>query len=45
LNNTKIIVLPVPDNATPYEIASINEALYYDGHKSLSNVSYESKLI
>lgn len=45
LENTKVIILPVPDDVTPFSIASMNEGLYFDWYKTLSSVWYESKLI
>ncbi|NCO31348.1 hypothetical protein GW891_00500 [bacterium] len=30
LENTKVVILPVPKTATSYDIASMNEALYYE---------------
>ena len=44
LENTRVVVLPVPEDASPFSIASINEALYFDGYKSLSPVDFESRL-
>jgi len=46
LENTKVVILPTPINTPAFNIASMNEALYYEGYKSLdSNVDFESKLI
>ncbi|MDD2907859.1 MAG: VCBS repeat-containing protein [Candidatus Gracilibacteria bacterium] len=45
LENTKVVILPVPKTATSYDIASMNEALYYEGYKGLKDVSFESKLV
>ena len=43
--NIQVVILPVPENATPFEIASINEALYFDWYKSLdASVDFESRL-
>jgi hypothetical protein len=30
LENTKVIILPTPKTATAYEIASLNESLYFE---------------
>lgn len=45
LENTKVVILPVPKDASTFSIASMNEALFFDGYKSLSPVDFESKLI
>ncbi|MDD3145600.1 MAG: hypothetical protein PHV23_05865, partial [Candidatus Gracilibacteria bacterium] len=45
LENTKVVILPVPKTATSYDIASMNEALYYEGYKGLKDISFESKLV
>jgi len=45
LENTRVVILPIPKWATPFKIASMNEALYYDGYKWLTNASFDSKLI
>lgn len=45
LENTKVVILPFPDDASTYDIASMNEALFYDWYNSLSDVTFESKLI
>jgi len=45
LENTKVVILPVPEEATSYDIASMNESLFFEWYKSLSNVNFESKLI
>ena len=37
LENTKVIILPTPKDATPYEIASLNESLYFEWLKSIDN--------
>ena len=44
LENTRVVILPVPEDASPFSIASMNEALYFDGYKSLSPVDFESRL-
>ncbi len=45
LENTRAVILPVPSNASAFELASINEGLYFDWFKSLEDVSFQSKLI
>lgn len=45
LENTKVVILPVPEDVTPFEISSMNESLYFDWYKWLENVNFESKLI
>lgn len=45
LENTKVVVLPFPDDASTYDIASINESLYYEWYKWLSDVDFESRLV
>lgn len=45
LENTKVVILPVPKTATSYDIASMNEALYYEWYKWLKDVTFESKLV
>ncbi len=46
LENTKVVILPIPNNATAFDIASLNEWLYFNGYKSLnSSVNFNSKLI
>jgi hypothetical protein len=37
LENTKVVILPTPSNASSYEIASLNESLYFEGLKSIDN--------
>ncbi|MFK7779531.1 MAG: hypothetical protein QM490_00025, partial [Candidatus Gracilibacteria bacterium] len=46
LENTKVVILPTPKNTDAFNIASLNESLYYEGYKSIDNsVDFESKLI
>jgi len=45
LENTKVVVLPFPEDASTYDIASINESLYYEGYNSLNDVDFESRLV
>lgn len=44
IENTRVVILPVTENASPFQIASMNEGLYFDGYKSLDSVDFESKL-
>jgi hypothetical protein len=30
LENTRAVILPIPSNASPFSIASLNESLYFD---------------
>ncbi len=45
LDNTRVVIMPIPEDATPYEISSMNESLYFDWYKEFSNVWFESKLV
>jgi hypothetical protein len=45
LENTRVIILPTPDDVTAFQIASLNESLYFDWYKWLEDVDFESKLI
>ncbi len=46
LKNTRAVIVPVPKTATPFQIASLNEWLYFDWYKSLKkDVDFNSKLI
>jgi len=45
LENTRVVILPTPSDASVIDIASLWESLYLDGYKSLSDVDYESRLI
>jgi len=45
LENTRVVILPIPKWASAFKIASMNEALYYDGYKWLTNAIFDSKLI
>ena len=45
LEKTKVVVVPVPSTAKPFDIASLLENLYFKGYKSMSDVNFESKLI
>jgi len=46
LENTRVVILPTPSNASPLDIASLNESLYFEWYKSVqSGVDFESRLI
>lgn len=46
LENTKVVILPTPKNTDAFNIASLNESLYYEWYKSIDDsVDFESKLI
>lgn len=45
LENTRAVILPVPTDADAIDISSLNEWLYFEGYKSLKNVSFESRLV
>jgi hypothetical protein len=45
LENTRAVILPVKQNTTSFEIASMNEGLFNEGYKSLDSVEFESRLI
>jgi len=46
LENTRAVILPVPKDADPLDIASLNEKLYFEGYKGIKDgVNFESKLI
>jgi hypothetical protein len=45
LENTKTVILPIPAGTTAFQIASMNEALYYEGYKVFQNVNFESRLV
>jgi len=45
LENTKVVIIPTPINIPSFNIASLNEWLYYNWYKSInSKVDFESKL-
>jgi hypothetical protein len=33
LENTKVVILPVPTDASVLDVASLNEKLYFEGYK------------
>lgn len=46
LENTRTVIIPVPSDASVFDIASLNERLYQEGYKWVqSGVSFESRLI
>jgi len=45
LENTRVVILPTPSDAEVIDIASLWESLYLEWYNSLSDVSYESRLI
>ena len=45
LENTKTIIIPVPINTHPFNMASLNEKLYFEWYDWLSWQSWKSKLI
>jgi len=46
LENTRTVIIPVPSDATVFDIASLNERLYQEGYKWVqSGISFESRLI
>jgi len=45
LENTKTVIIPVPGETHPYNIASINEKLYFDGYGAFVGSPDHSKLI
>ena len=46
LENTRVVILPVPKDSSAFNIASLNEWLFFDWYKSLDkSVDFNSKLI
>ncbi len=46
LNNARVVIIPTPKNASAFQIASLNENLYYEWYKWVKKDSaFESKLI
>jgi len=46
LPNTKALIIPTPDDVSVFEVASLLEGLYYNGHKNLDpEVDYQSRLV
>lgn len=45
LENTRVVILPTPSDVSAFQIASLNESLYFEWYKSVAPVNFESKLI
>ena len=46
LENTKVVILPTPKDASAFQIASLNESLYFEWYKWVDDwVDFESKLV
>ena len=45
LENTKVVILPTPSTASAYQIASLNESLYFEGLTTIDNSLKNWKLI
>ncbi len=45
LDNTKVIILPTPKDTDVFNIASVNEALYFEWYKWVEKTNFESKLV
>ena len=46
LENTKVVILPTPVNTPAFNIASLNESLFYEWYRALDKkADFESKLI
>jgi len=45
LENTRVVILPTPSDASVLDIASLWESLYLEWYNSLKDVDYESRLI
>lgn len=45
LENTKTIIIPTPSDEHPFNIASLNEKLYFEWYKDLNWLTWESKLV
>jgi uncharacterized repeat protein (TIGR01451 family) len=45
LENTRVVILPTPSDASVLDIASLNESLFFEWYKAHENVDYESRLI
>ena len=45
LENTRVVILPAPENADPFNIASLNESLYFEWYNSLASSDFESRLV
>ncbi len=46
LENTRVVVMPTPQSASVFDIASLNENLYYSGYKWVNKkATFNSKLV
>ncbi len=46
MENTRVVIFPTPKDTDPFNIASLNEALYYEWYKWVKdNIDFESRLI
>lgn len=46
MENTRVVILPVPEDVSVFSVASMNESLYFDWYKWLnSSIDFESKLV
>ncbi len=46
LANTKVVLIPTPQDASAFQVASLIESLYYEWYKSVKpDIDFESKLI
>ncbi|MCD5380636.1 VCBS repeat-containing protein, partial [Candidatus Gracilibacteria bacterium] len=46
LEKTRVVIIPVPSDASVFQIASMNENLYYEGYKGLTGEGdFESELV
>ncbi len=45
LENTKTMIIPVPGDTHPFNIASLNEKLYFEGYSWLDGLTGKSRLV
>jgi len=45
LENTRVVILPTPSDASALDIASLNESLFYEWYKAHRDVDFESRLV
>jgi len=45
LENTRVVILPTPSDASALDIASLNESLFFEWYKAHKDVDFESRLI
>ncbi len=45
LENTKTMIIPIPGDTHPFNIASLNEKLYFEWYNWLDSLSWNSRLI